>query len=141
MTVVTPPAPVAARTAPAARADVGLDAPLAAVPFTTRQLLWLLGITALAGVLRLWHLGEWSIWVDEAHTWRDVTVPLDRFLGEERSWYPTSFLFLRGLMESLLPQFTEEWQRLPFAVCGVATVPMLAFYGKMLVAPRAFWLQ
>ncbi|MEO6595689.1 MAG: hypothetical protein ABIP94_13130, partial [Planctomycetota bacterium] len=50
--------------------------------------LCLLSITAVAAWLRLWHLGEWSLWIDEAHTWRDAQLPLELFLREDRALYP-----------------------------------------------------
>lgn len=108
------------------------------LPFRGRQALLLAAITALAAVLRLLHLGDWSIWVDEAHTWRDVTVPFDEFQRGGTSWYPTSFLLLRWLMAiGWLEPFTEGWLRLPFAFCGIVTVPLLAVCGNLIVGRRA----
>src|SRR5688572_22700601 len=59
--------------------------------FGRRHVFCLVSITAIAAVLRLLHLGEWSIWVDEAHTWRDSTMDLkgeQGFLREDRVFYP-----------------------------------------------------
>ena len=64
----------------------------------------LLAISAVALLLRLFALGEWSLWIDEAHTWRDATMPLfsaprvDGFLDSNRQFYPLTFLWLRGLL-------------------------------------------
>ena len=98
----------------------------------------LFAITALASGLRLWGLDDWSIWVDEGHTWRDVSVPLDQFFEQARRWYPTSYLMLRGLLElGVLPHASEGLLRLPFALCGIATIPLLALYGRHLVGTGA----
>ena len=61
--------------------DPGLHAPGERiwVYSTARQWSWLLLITVLGAALRMYHLGSWSIWVDEAHTWRDITRPLSVF--------------------------------------------------------------
>ena len=68
--------------------------------FTRRHLLYLLGFTLLAGILRLWDLGTWSFWVDEAHTFRDVTRPIDEWWEKGgTSRYPVSFLLLRWLVD------------------------------------------
>ncbi|MCA8950147.1 MAG: hypothetical protein KDE27_11640, partial [Planctomycetes bacterium] len=47
--------------------------------------LWLAlaAATVVAAVLRLLDIGQWSFWVDEAHTYRDATMPLT---GEHGFW-------------------------------------------------------
>jgi hypothetical protein len=96
----------------------------------------LAAITALAAVLRFVGSGEWSLWVDEAHTWRDATMPLDRFLSEDRVQYPLPFLLLRGLLALGLGQ-DEGSLRLPFVVIGIVSVPLLGMCGRRLVGARA----
>lgn len=108
--------------------------------FTARHGLWLIAATLLAAALRLWHLGEWSFWVDEAHTWRDVTWPLEGgsgFLGTDRGKYPLAFLLLHGLRSAGLLGDDEFSLRLPFALLGIASVPLLALCGRRLVGPTA----
>lgn len=111
--------------------------------FTGRHLVWLALITLLAAALRFYRLGDWGFWVDEAHTWRDVTMPLwgpagDGFFDGARKWYPLSYLGLRWLLEAgLLSGMTEGWLRLPFAFCGIVSVPLLALFGQHLVGRRA----
>ncbi|MEC7584547.1 MAG: glycosyltransferase family 39 protein [Planctomycetota bacterium] len=106
--------------------------------FTGAHWLMLLGIVCIAAALRLYKLGEWSLWVDEAHTWRDVTIPLGEFFNSARRWYPLSYLGLRGLLEwGWLPGESEYWLRAPFALFGILTVPWLAMVGKQLVGRRA----
>ena len=97
---------------------------------------WLLLATAAAAALRGWHLGTWSLWVDEAHTWRDATMPLEQFLPELRVYYPLTFLMLRGLFALGLGQ-DEASLRLPFVVLGVLTVPLMGICGRRLVGATA----
>jgi len=107
-----------------------------AASFTRTHLLWLLGITLLAAFLRLYKLGEWSFWVDEAHTFRDATSDLARFRQSHVARYPLSFLLLRALLW-FLPSTGEGWLRLPFAFFGIATVPALAFVSRGMVGRTA----
>ena len=98
---------------------------------------WLLAaITALAAVVRLLSLGEWWLWIDEAHTWRDATMPLagpGGYLDQDRILYPLTYLLLRGLI-AIGWASEQPWSmRLPFALVGIATVPLLAVCGRWLV--------
>ncbi|MBL8728766.1 MAG: glycosyltransferase family 39 protein [Planctomycetes bacterium] len=105
--------------------------------FTGWQWVVLLSATAVAVALRLHDLGTWSMWIDEAHTWRDATMPLrgpHGFLRSDRALYPLTFLGLRGLLA--LGWSADEYSlRLPFAVVGILTVPLMAFCGRRLVGP------
>jgi len=101
---------------------------------------WLAGAVLLAAWLRLTALGEWSFWVDEAHTWRDATMPLRGeygFLAEDRALYPLTFLALRGLLAVGLVTGDEYSLRLPFALLGVLSIPVLALSGRRFVGPAA----
>ena len=82
-------------------------------PFTRDQLLVLAGITLLAAVLRLFRLEEWSLWVDEAHTFRDATSDLDVFWASNVSKYPVSALTLRWLLEHDILRATGENTKFP----------------------------
>lgn len=117
-------------------------------PFTGNHILLLVSITLLAAVLRLYCLDRWSMWIDEAHSWRDATMPLwgddfrEGFLDSPRKWYPSTYLLLRWLLHAgLLPcvdgHAAEGWLRLPFAFCGIVTVPLLALVGNQFVGRRA----
>lgn len=106
--------------------------------FTGWQWVVLLSATVLAVVLRLHDLGTWSLWIDEAHSWRDATMRLEGpggFLRTDRALYPVTFLLLRGLLTLGWIGGDEYSLRLPFAVVGVLTVPLLAFCGRRLVGP------
>lgn len=103
--------------------------------FTTAHWWCLLAITAVALALRLIGVREWSLWIDEAHTWRDATQPLagpDGFLGSGRAEYPLAFLLLRGLLALGLAD-TEAGLRAPFVAIGTLTVPLVAICGRRLI--------
>ncbi len=104
--------------------------------FTTQQLVLLTGITLVATILRLYKLGEWSLWVDEAHTFRDAVAPSASFWESDLRNYPLSFLMLRGLFSLGMPT-SEGWLRLPFVFFGIMSVPALAILGRIMVGRRA----
>lgn len=96
----------------------------------------LLAITAVAAAVRCLGLGDWSLWVDEAHTWRDATMPLhgaNGFLATDRVLYPLTFLLLRQLIDAGWIGEDAASLRLPFAVVGTLTVPLLALAGRRLI--------
>jgi mannosyltransferase len=100
--------------------------------FTRRHWLAVLAIALLGAAARWLHLGEWSVWIDEAHTWRDATMPLDDFLRTDRALYPLPFLLLRGLIASGFGEDAGSL-RLPFVIVGALTVPLVAVCGRRLV--------
>ena len=101
--------------------------------WTTREILLLTGITLLAGVLRLLGIGEWSFWIDEAHTLRDAVVkPLHEFWAEPTARYPLSYLMLR-FVHPLLPGSQEGSYRLLFAFFGIASIPLLAVSARSFI--------
>ncbi len=107
--------------------------------WTGKELVALFALTILAASLRLFRLNEWSLWVDEAHTLRDATMPLEHFWNSLVSNYPIAFLTLRGSLDHL-PELSEGWLRLPFAFAGILTVPLLAIVGRGIVGGRAAML-
>lgn len=95
------------------------------------ELACLLGITALAGLLRLWHLEQWSVAATEAMTWQAATLA-------GRGDFDLIASALRLLFDSgLLPLHGEGWLRLPFAFFGLITVPLLALVGAAFVGRPA----
>ena len=100
--------------------------------FTRRHWLWIGVATALGAGLRLWGLDQWSFWVDEGHTWRDATMPLtgeEGFLASDRVRYGVPFFLLRLLLGLGVVGYDEASVRLPFALIGVLTVPVIALCG------------
>ncbi len=104
--------------------------------FGRGQVWALVACTALAMGLRCLGLGEWPLWIDEAHTWRDATMPLESFLVEDRAKYPLPFLLLRLLFALGLSE-DEFSLRLPFALVGIATIPAVAWCGRQVVGARS----
>ncbi|MCR9247946.1 MAG: glycosyltransferase family 39 protein [bacterium] len=105
-----------------------------------RRWLWIGLVTLGAALLRLADIGTWSFWVDEAHTFRDATMPLDGeggFWEQDRAKYPLTFLLVRLLLDTQLVSTGEGAIRLPFALAGIATVPVLWATGRALVGERA----
>jgi len=110
--------------------------PELAAPFERRHWLWIAAIAAVAAVLRLWCLGDWSFWVDEGHTWRDATMPLtgeQGFLSSQRALYGVPFILLRLLIGLGVIGYDEASVRLPFTLIGLLTVPAMAVCGRRLV--------
>jgi 4-amino-4-deoxy-L-arabinose transferase-like glycosyltransferase len=119
------------------------DSGFASAPFL-RQHWWVIGLaTLVAAALRMLELGEWSLWIDEAHTWRDATMPLtgeNGFMESQRRFYPAPFLLLRFLFGAGVLGYDEWSVRLPFALMGIVSVPLLAICGRRFVGPwPAVW--
>ncbi|MCC6784343.1 MAG: glycosyltransferase family 39 protein [Planctomycetes bacterium] len=104
--------------------------------FRTFHVRVLLLLTVCGAALRLYKLGEWSFWVDEAHSFRDATSSLSEFWSSNVSNYPLGYLLLRGLLE-VVPSSGEGWLRLPFAFFGIVSIPMIAIAGRAIVGRRA----
>ena len=100
--------------------------------FSKDQWLWLMGITTLAAFLRFYKIGDWAFWIDEAHTYRDMMVSWDVFWESGVSNYPLSYLLLRFL-SPILAAHDEGWLRLPFALVGILSVPLLALVARNFV--------
>lgn len=101
-------------------------------PFAVRHWFWIGLAVAVAAALRFTNLGAWSLWIDEAHSWRDATIAWDA-LDSERKLYALTFLLLRALLAGHWISGDEASLRLPFALVGVATVPLLAMCGRRVI--------
>lgn len=91
---------------------------------------WLLGIaTVVAAALRFYQLGEWSFWVDEGFTIRDIQA-----LGDSTSILSRfNFLFFtlsKPVIENL--GVSEYTARLLPALLGTLSVPLIYFIGRAL---------
>lgn len=100
--------------------------------------------TAVGTWLRTLGIGDWALWVDEAFTWRDATMPLEQFVKADRVWYSLPFHLLRGLLRLGWIGEDPTSLRLPFLIVGALTVPLVALCGRRLVgawpALLAAWL-
>jgi hypothetical protein len=77
----------------------------------------------IVGFLRLWSLGEWSIWIDEAFTVADWGVALER--GD--FWNPVGYMGIRAMV-GLLGGETSAWN-----------LRILPAMGGWLCVPLAYW--
>jgi 4-amino-4-deoxy-L-arabinose transferase-like glycosyltransferase len=98
----------------------------------------LVGVTALAAVLRFYRLGEWSFWTDELFTVARIeaeysTLPATvRRIAEVR-WMPLSLVLTSPVLNML---GTHEWAaRLVPAIIGVASVPLLYLPTRKIFGP------
>ena len=84
---------------------------------------WILGAALLLGLVRFVRLGEWSLWIDEAHTLHDALARS----GAAPEAYPLGYM-LTAAFVGLCGGSTEEWVlRLGPAVLGWLALP-LAFW-------------
>lgn len=105
---------------------LGTERPVESVAsaFAGRRLLTaasLTTITLVAGILRFYCLGEWSLWQDEAYTWRDAR-------NATASGFLSSSLTNQAIGWTISAIGATEWSlRLFPAIVGILTVPVLYF--------------
>ncbi|OGO06230.1 MAG: hypothetical protein A2Y73_00690 [Chloroflexi bacterium RBG_13_56_8] len=91
-------------------------------------------ITALGAYWRFTHLGGDSFWIDELFTLRTIQHGLTAIFQVRD--HPPFFYLLAWLSTKILGD--GEWAlRLPSAVAGVLTLPLIALWGKTINRPRA----
>ena len=95
----------------------------------TLNILLLLLITAAGAALRFYGLGYQSLWTDEASSILDAKGKL-----YNRSHPPLSYIILRIFLETL--GTTEFTARLPSCLFGIATIPLVYFFGKQLFGEK-----
>ena len=105
--------------------------------FTRQQKLILIGLIALAFLLRLYQLGRESLWFDEAlSTWfalQPLDLSIHSMLEEGLHHSPLFYILLRPFATS---NFSEFAVRLLPALLGVLGVPLLAQLGRLVASPR-----
>jgi len=90
-------------------------------------------LTLLAGAVRFFRLGEWSLWADEVFTVRDAL----RFPAE-LTINPIPYACVAGAFRLL---GVSEWAaRLVPALVGTLSVPVVAAFGGRLFERRTGWL-
>jgi len=97
--------------------------------------IWLFGVTLLGLALRLFQLGEWSFWHDEALTVLLAQQPIPNLIAITATDVHPPLYFLLVKLFMLLGQ-TEVAVRLVSALCGAASVTALYFVGKTLFDAR-----
>jgi mannosyltransferase len=85
---------------------------------------YLLLVTGLAALLRLWRLDGMSLWVDEVFTWNIVAPERGHAFGEAILAAYQGPLFHAAAWLGLRWQETSLMLRLPSALAGVAAVPL-----------------
>jgi mannosyltransferase len=98
------------------------------------RILFLTVLTLGGAWLRLFHLGAQSLWLDEGATVTLARMPWPNFVHLwwccEASFQGSFFLLTRGWLH--LGQ-TEAWVRLPAALFGIASIPLIYLVGRRLV--------
>ncbi|MGB6045599.1 MAG: glycosyltransferase family 39 protein [Pirellulales bacterium] len=86
---------------------------------------WVLLITVVGAGLRIYDLGGESIWLDEAHTYRRMTVSLPAMLADchQRGQGPLYYLLARPWCD--VAGCSEFAMRFPAAVFGTLCIPMI----------------
>ena len=105
--------------------------------FSRQQKLILIGLTALAFLLRLYQLDRESLWFDEAlSTWfalQPLDLSIHSMLEEGLHHSPLFYILLRPFAAN---GFSEFALRLLPALLGVLAVPLLAQLGRLVASPR-----
>lgn len=96
---------------------------------------WLWGVAGLALALRLFHLGAWSFWHDEALTILLARKPLSDLVAITAADVHPPLYFLLVKFFLLLGQ-SEVVVRLPSALCSAGAVVMLYLIGRDLFEER-----
>ena len=90
---------------------------------------WLLWLALALGLLRFFHLGTWSLWLDEAFTLADA----EHRTGLANPLGYSLFNAFYGLAGS---RPSESWMRLPAALFGWLTIPATYWAFRPLVGRR-----
>lgn len=86
-------------------------------------------ITLLALAMRLFKLGDWSVWIDEVYTWQRASSVFQ----DLASLPPPSTIAIGTLLQFVPP---TEWNlRIIPALIGVITLPILYFPTRKLFGP------
>ncbi|MBV8521898.1 MAG: glycosyltransferase family 39 protein, partial [Acetobacteraceae bacterium] len=101
----------------------------------TPQLFGLTLLTLAGAFLRLGHLGWQSLWLDEGATVALARAPWPHFAWVwwhgEASLQTIYFLLMRGWVHGGL---SETWLRLPSALFGIASIPLLYVLARKFMA-------
>ena len=87
-------------------------------------------VTLIAGLLRFYRLGEWSLWLDEVFS-INHSLALDSPGKVFSSYHPLFYILLRPI---LIYFGIDEWStRLPAAVIGTVSIPIFALIVRRLL--------
>lgn len=90
------------------------------------QLVLLVAVTALAGLLRFYKMGQWSFWIDEVFTISRAQAHTHTQAILQSWWQPSTSTIITGI---ILERFgiSEFSARLPVAAIGTASIPIIYF--------------
>ncbi|MDP6538873.1 MAG: hypothetical protein QF410_04930 [Planctomycetota bacterium] len=91
--------------------------------------LWL---AALLAPLRLWRLGEWGLWIDEAYTWAD----LHHAFSSEGIFNPWGYRLIGAVVALAGGEPSEFSLRLAPCLAGIACVPLTWWAFRPVVGTR-----
>jgi mannosyltransferase len=95
-------------------------------------------LTIIGATLRLWHLGAQSLWLDEGATVALARAPWQHFAWVwwhgEASLQTVYFVLMRAWVHGGL---SEAWLRLPSALFGIASIPLLYVVARRIVGVYA----
>lgn len=95
-----------------------------------RVALGLLALALLVAATRVWRLGEWSLWLDEAYTLCDAPRAA-QFRNPLGYWLWAQWLALAD------GPVDERWLRTPACVFGMLAVPLTAWVFRPVLGARA----
>jgi uncharacterized membrane protein len=97
---------------------------------------WVMGLTLLGFALRLYHLGESSLWMDEAFTWFRASLPLGEGLRALLAVmnHPPLHQLLMALVVRV--ETSEFFLRIPSVMAGVVALPVIYRVGRQLGGRR-----
>lgn len=108
-------------------------------------LLLLAAITALAAVLRLYKLGEWSFWIDEIFTINRAQAHygsidlIIKNIPPVRNWIPTSVILTAGAINLF---GVSEWSvRITPAVMAILTFPIFYFSFRKIIDKNVLFIS
>jgi predicted membrane-bound mannosyltransferase len=80
-------------------------------------------LALVLGLTRFWRLGEWGLWVDEAHTLHDAMWLLPGSPPD----YPLGYIAVRAMIELCGGSTSEAVLRFVPALCGFLSIPLCAW--------------
>ncbi len=98
----------------------------------------LIGIVSIGGLLRFWHLGVWSFWIDEVLTVLDAEeFSLSNSPINPVPYIAAKFSVFLGQNLSFIIDGSSEWNsRLIFCIAGIISIPIVFSLGKTLYDDR-----
>lgn len=119
------------------RSEFGSSTRSSANNLASRDWLWVLSFTLFGAWLRLWQLGSKSLWLDEGASFALARMPWKHFtwVWWQREANMTAYYLL--LRPWLHLGTSEAWLRLPSAIFGIVSIPLIYVLARRLLNARA----